>query len=765
MTALFLMVVVGAMHSGQKSPSNTGPMIMSSVGAEGRGRAVPEGPDSKLSYRSAMWGLSLGAAALLGVAALMVVMAFLRIVTIADKAEQEVVPQVLLQQQQAVMAADLARVAEMILGTTDRDDRASALNESESIAHQFALVANIDVQSKLDAALHAVRRSAYRADMRDALDQSISGHLIRVDALLPPLGGTVGKADSYATQLLFETRHVLYEAAIAPTEARLQNLRERFAVLGQEMATVSQNGAVPRTGGRAFTLEEMNRFSVIFDLRAESLAVREQVRSETATARRQLAELSNSLSADAAANASQSASDIVAMGHSGVILVGLASGIALLVLGAVMVFLVRHTMGPILRAHSALEAIRRGETAVHVEPSSLREFNAIGQSVEQLGTVLAQLKVKEQAALRTQEQLQFIFDVSPVPFILNNVATSEVIAANDAACALFRLEKDAFVGRLMREFWIHPRHREEMISFLDQNGSVNGFETHMLTSQGSDFWANISARTVVLDGTQVVLSAFYDVTEQRAYETRLHGLVQDLEDTNSELEQFAYVASHDLQEPLRLVMSYLQLLKMRNGDALSSEGQEFLGFAVDAARRMQQVILDLLAYSHVGRDVAVPQPVPLQEVLRDVQEILSVAIAETQGRLDVAESLPVLKGERGELVRLFQNLVGNALKYHAADRSPHIRVFARQDNGGWEITVADNGIGIPEDYRSKVFEMFQRLHGEGEYSGTGIGLAICRKIVEQHKGRIWVDPDGGCGAQGQGCALKVWLPVVDALTG
>ncbi|MEV6483482.1 ATP-binding protein [Streptomyces sp. NPDC051576] len=224
----------------------------------------------------------------------------------------------------------------------------------------------------------------------------------------------------------------------------------------------------------------------------------------------------------------------------------------------------------------------------------------------------------------------------------------------------------------------------------------------------------------------------------------------ELRRSNAELEQFAYVASHDLQEPLRKVASFCQLLEKRYGDQLDERGQQYIDFAVDGAKRMQVLINDLLTFSRVGRLDDTREPVDLGEALDKALRNLSVAVEESGARIDRPETLPEIVGDPTLLTMLWQNLVGNALKFRHPDRVPHVSVTcdADPDNPGmWRVSVADNGIGIPEEFTDKVFVIFQRLHSRDAYGGTGIGLALCKKIVEHHGGRIWIDSTVGEGTR------------------
>ncbi|MEU0211205.1 sensor histidine kinase [Streptomyces canus] len=222
----------------------------------------------------------------------------------------------------------------------------------------------------------------------------------------------------------------------------------------------------------------------------------------------------------------------------------------------------------------------------------------------------------------------------------------------------------------------------------------------------------------------------------------LDAQAEELRRSNAELEQFAYVASHDLQEPLRKVASFCQLLEKRYGDTLDDRGRQYVDFAVDGARRMQVLINDLLTFSRVGRVNDARVPVGLDQALDKALANLGTAVEETGARVDRPEHLPEVVGDPTLLAMLWQNLVGNALKFRDPDRTPHVSITCGtdpDDSGSLRLTVTDNGIGIPEPFTEKVFIIFQRLHGRDAYGGTGIGLALCKKIVEQHGGRIWID--------------------------
>ncbi|MFD4127335.1 ATP-binding protein [Streptomyces globisporus] len=245
-----------------------------------------------------------------------------------------------------------------------------------------------------------------------------------------------------------------------------------------------------------------------------------------------------------------------------------------------------------------------------------------------------------------------------------------------------------------------------------------------------------------------------ELAEAQKREDLLAGQTQELRRSNSELEQFAYVASHDLQEPLRKVASFCQLLEKRYGTELDDRGKQYIAFAVDGAKRMQVLINDLLTFSRVGRVQESWKPVDLGRSLDRAMGNLAAAVEESGAVVERPEELPELVGDATALTMVWQNLVGNAVKFRHPDRPPRITVDCEREDENWHLTVSDNGIGIAPEFADKVFVIFQRLHGRDEYDGTGIGLALCRKIIEFHGGRIWLEPEPG-----EGTRIHFTLPV------
>jgi light-regulated signal transduction histidine kinase (bacteriophytochrome) len=274
-----------------------------------------------------------------------------------------------------------------------------------------------------------------------------------------------------------------------------------------------------------------------------------------------------------------------------------------------------------------------------------------------------------------------------------------------------------------------------------------------LRTVGGDLrWTTVSTRALHAEpganGRYAVVAAFTDITERREAQ-------QALERTNAELAQFAYVASHDLSEPLRMVSSYLQLLRRRYHGQIDEDADEFIDYAVEGANRMRALIEDLLAYSRAGRG-ADPRPVDLGHVVADVLSSLAAAVADARAQISVGP-MPAVLGDRLSLAQVLQNLVANALKFRSGPSACVWVTAEREHDATWRIEVADDGIGIDEQHRERVFKMFQRLHDREAFEGTGIGLAICRKIVERQGGEIRVD-----GREGGGTVFSFTVPAVPA---
>jgi PAS domain S-box-containing protein len=287
-----------------------------------------------------------------------------------------------------------------------------------------------------------------------------------------------------------------------------------------------------------------------------------------------------------------------------------------------------------------------------------------------------------------------------------------------------------------------------------KQGIADKHEFKLKNKNGKDVWTYLSASPVMDDrGNMLSCCALvYNISDRKATEQQLLQLTEDLQRSNEQLEQFAYVASHDLQEPLRAVTSYAQLLAQRYQNNLDDRADKYINYIIGGATRMHQLINDLLAYSRSGRGKEF-EPTDCNITVQKSLSNLQMAIAETQAAI-ACDAMPTVMADESQLVQLFQNLIGNAIKFCRHD-IPSIHISVSQQDREWQFSVRDNGIGIAPEYAERIFIIFQRLHSRREYDGTGIGLAICKRIVERHGGRIWVDS-----REAKGATFYFTIPII-----
>ena len=324
-----------------------------------------------------------------------------------------------------------------------------------------------------------------------------------------------------------------------------------------------------------------------------------------------------------------------------------------------------------------------------------------------------------------------------------------IAIVNQQVEQMFGYRRDELVGQPI-EILIPDRFREQHVG--DRSRYVAhprtrpmgaGLQLFARRKDGTEFPVEIRLSPLEEPDGMLVTSIVRDVSDRKRAEEQLRQAAAELESSNAELEQFAYVASHDLQEPLRMVASYTQLLARRYQGKLDEDADEFIGFAVDGATRMQALINDLLAYSRVGTRGRPFEATKTVDIVDRVTADLDVAIKEA-GATITRGPLPIVMGDAVQLGQLFQNLISNAIKFRG-ERPPVVRINAEREGSAWRFSVQDNGIGIEPEYAERIFVIFQRLHSRAEYPGTGIGLAICKKIVERHGGHIWVESPPGEG--------------------
>jgi len=336
------------------------------------------------------------------------------------------------------------------------------------------------------------------------------------------------------------------------------------------------------------------------------------------------------------------------------------------------------------------------------------------------------------------EQLSALVETTP-ECIKTVAEDGTILQMNPAGAAMVGADAGSDVVDECVYGLIAPEHRDRYREFNERvcGGERGTLEFDIVGLDGARRHMESHAAPLSRpDGTTAHVALTRDVTEYREYQRRL-------EASNERLEQFAYAASHDLQEPLRMVTSYLQLLEDRYGDAFDADGEEFLAYAVDGAERMRAMIDGLLEYSRVETQGDPFESVDLEGILDDVREDLQVRIDETDAEVTAGE-LPRVSGDRRQVRQVFQNLLRNALTY--TEGAPRVHVDATRRDGEWTVSVRDDGIGIEPDAQERIFTVFDRLHGREEYDGTGLGLALCQRIVERHGGEIWVDSEPGEGS-------------------
>jgi signal transduction histidine kinase len=308
--------------------------------------------------------------------------------------------------------------------------------------------------------------------------------------------------------------------------------------------------------------------------------------------------------------------------------------------------------------------------------------------------------------------------------VIITIANTVVINRNLAKRITVLVEGTEIIGAGNLDYRIHAEGNNELSSLARATNEMAG---------------------KLKDSHTSVENLYKEIDERKQAEDEVRRLNEDLLRSNRELEQFAYVASHDLQEPLRMVSSYTQLLAKRYEGKLDQDAHDFIHFAVDGANRMQRLIQDLLAYSRITTRGSPFAPLDLHEALGEAVANLQTAISESSAMVTNGE-LPAVNADPTQLVQVFQNLVGNAIKFRKKDEPLRVHVSAEREGSEWVISVKDNGIGIDPQYFNRLFTIFQRLHGKQEYPGTGVGLAICQRIVTRHGGRIWLESAPGEGA-------------------
>lgn len=357
-------------------------------------------------------------------------------------------------------------------------------------------------------------------------------------------------------------------------------------------------------------------------------------------------------------------------------------------------------------------------------------------------------QMAEQQQRASEARFRRHFELGAIGMAMTNLETGW-IEVNDQLCQILGYSRE----ELLSMTWVELTHPDDLQPDLEQfqrilSGEIQEYslEKRFFHKHGQEIHAVISVSCVRLPDGQVdyFVALIQDITARKQAEESLQQTLADLSRSNQELAQFAYVASHDLKEPLRMVSSYVQLLERRYSHQLDQDAREFIQYAVDGATRMQGLINDLLAFSRAGRPEVKLERIEMDQLLDQALANLRGALVETGAEIR-RTPLPRLWVEPLPIMQLFQNLVGNAIKFHGPE-PPLIQISAQQIKEGWQFSVNDNGIGIDPNHFNRLFILFRRLHGRDRYPGTGIGLALCKKIVERHGGRIWVESRKGEGS-------------------
>jgi PAS domain S-box-containing protein len=406
------------------------------------------------------------------------------------------------------------------------------------------------------------------------------------------------------------------------------------------------------------------------------------------------------------------------------------------------------------------ERIRKDGSIVEVSVTNAPIKDAVGSVVGASSVVrdITERRRADRALRELQEGFRSAFEHAPIGMALFRVESEDqgrLLEVNRSLSEMTGYSTHKLLEMDLRDI-THPADVDSERALREQllSGEIPNYriETRVMHRDGHPVWVAQNVSTVHGSSDELLYGVVQveDVSERKRASDELASMARELEAratelerSNADLQQFAYAASHDLSEPLRMVSSYVQLLAKRYKDKLDSDADEFIDFAIDGTARMQALIDGLLIYSRAGTADYAHEPVDCSKVLHETLMTLHAKLRETGAAVN-AGPLPTVQGDPTQLFQLFQNLISNAIKF-AADEPPRVEITATRENGSWLFMVKDNGIGIDPAYAERIFAVFQRLHGRGEYPGSGVGLAICKRIVERHNGRIWVEspPDGG----------------------
>ena len=350
-----------------------------------------------------------------------------------------------------------------------------------------------------------------------------------------------------------------------------------------------------------------------------------------------------------------------------------------------------------------------------------------------------------------EEYLKTIFNFVQTGLIVINADTHMILDANPRAIEMLGVDRSTIIGNICHTY-ICPQQKGKC-PITDLGMKVDRSERTMLMPSGKLVPIIKTVIPIQINNRHYLLESFLDITALKETEDELNKKTEELARSNLELQQFAYIASHDLQEPLRAISGFTELLQKRYQGKLDEKADKYIGFITEGSLRMQQMIQDLLAYSRVETQAREFAKTHSQASLDTALANLRVSIQENHAVI-THDPLPEIIAEGEQITSLFQNLVSNAIKYHTPDVTPAIHIAVQKEGNNWQFSVADNGIGIEEKYAERIFKIFQRLHTRDEYPGTGIGLAVCKRIVDRHGGKIWIKS-----TLGEGTTFYFTIPV------
>ncbi len=431
------------------------------------------------------------------------------------------------------------------------------------------------------------------------------------------------------------------------------------------------------------------------------------------------------------------------------------SGAMLLLIGVVALGYARMFAGPLLHLRDLASKVAAGDfSGGDVAGFGADEIGDLGRDLSEMARRLGELSNEQQSC---ETRFRTVIEAAPVGMLLVD-RTGTIKLTNDEARRIFG---DELVGSDVDRF-VPPRVRDQhaqlVAGFFERGDRAMlgiGRDVFAIAADGTETPVEIGISPIRMPEGLHAIAAVMDVSARKAVEAELEDHRRELLRSNAELEQFAHVASHDLKQPLQTIGSFAQLLEKRYASQLDARGVKYIGYIVSGVDRMQQQVADLLELSRVNRQGAPFEIFDLNEALAGVLQLLSAPIHESGAEVSSTE-LPIVRGDRLQLERLLQNLISNALKFRST-RRPEISISAARCGAQWRIEVRDNGIGFEPRFAQRIFEVFQRLHSRDEFDGTGVGLAICRRIVERHGGTIDAE-----GKPGQGATFSLTLPAPSA---